>query len=190
MIQLILPSLLLPCRDTSRSSHWHVVSWLCALIWLTHGPKMLILAQRKSWKWRLRDDISPSQQQPGLTLTFCKTTAFRKGRDEKRNPEITIWFEIPTCTREWASFTCKDFTESHLSISESDSPVIVFSVLVTRFKENIQPGLRDSKFSNQEIVKMKAPCMHLGRVEVERASAGVFYLHLIEHLVLSQNIWF
>lgn len=46
-IQLILPSLLLPCRDTNRSSHWHVVSWLHALLWLTHGPKMLILAQRK-----------------------------------------------------------------------------------------------------------------------------------------------
>lgn len=35
-------------------------------------------------------------------------------------------------------------------------------VLVTHFKENIQPGLRDPKFSNQEIVKMKAPCKHLG----------------------------
>lgn len=49
-----------------------------------------------------------------------------------------------------------------MSVSQRDFPVIVFSVLVTHFKENIQPGLRDLKFSNQEIVKMKAPCKHLG----------------------------
>lgn len=160
------PAHLLPCpcpADTSRSSHWRGELAPCPP--LAHPwPRNANSAQRKSWKWGIRDDISPSQQQPGLTLTFCKSTDFRKGRDKKKpkKPEMTIWLRIPTYILVCASFTCTGCTESHLSISESDCPVIAFSVLVTHFKENIQPGLRDCKFSNQEIVKMKAPFEHLG----------------------------
>lgn len=87
------PAHLLPCpcpADTSRSSHWRGELAPCPP--LAHPwPRNANSAQRKSWKWGIRDDISPSQQQPGLTLTFCKSTDFRKGRDKKKKRKSQKW---------------------------------------------------------------------------------------------------
>lgn len=59
---------------------------------------------------------------------------------------------------------------------------------MTHLKENIQPGLRDRKFSNQEIVKMKASCEHLERERrKQREHQQEFFIYIQLYILSSQR---